>query len=60
MRLEKYKAEYAKHGLKIDPSLLAISEQVQVSLSEVLDQLNIHVDCCRMRLLSQVEFKDLY
>lgn len=60
MKLVKYNAEYAKNDLDVDPSLLAISEQVEVDLSDVFEALCIHTDCCRVRLMSQVEFKDLY
>lgn len=59
MKLEKYNETYIDGALDIDPSLLAISEQIQVDLSDIYEALNIHLDCCRVRLMSQVEFKDM-
>ena len=46
--------------MDIDPSMLAIAESVNVDISDVFDQLHMHVDCCRARLMSQVEFKEYY
>lgn len=63
LRLEKYMAAYEKSdGIEwdIDPTMLAISEVVDIDLSDVFDQLRIYTDCCRSRLMSQVEFKEYY
>ncbi len=56
LRREKYAAAYAD----IDPYYLPISATVRVDLVDVFEQLNIHMDCCRTRLLTQVEFKNIY
>jgi len=45
---------------KIDPAMLAITENVNVDLSDVFEQLCITQDCCMVRLTTQVEFKELY
>lgn len=58
MRREKYIAAYGTD--EIDPSILAISSTVDVDLIDVFDQLRVHTDCCRARLMSQVEFKEYY
>jgi DNA-directed RNA polymerase subunit N (RpoN/RPB10) len=50
----------AEHNIDTDPSMLAIDEDLQVDLSEVFKMLNIHTECCRSVLMSQVKFNDLY
>jgi len=45
---------------EFDPILLPISEDVQVNMGPVFDSLHIHLECCRTRLTTLVEFKDIY
>lgn len=58
MRNELYMTTFG-HTV-FDPSMLAIMPDLQVELGEVLDNLHLHLDCCRARMLTQVEFKELY
>lgn len=63
MRLDKYMKEYeSKDGIDydIDPSMLAIAGAVEIDLIDVFEQLHITHDCCRARLMGQVEFKEYY
>ena len=60
MRLAKYAEAYAEIDLDIDPMILAITETIQVDISDIYDQLNIHMDCCKVRLCTQVEFSSIY
>jgi DNA-directed RNA polymerase subunit N (RpoN/RPB10) len=51
----------SEHGeLNIDPDVVAFSDTLQVHTGDILDKLNLKLDCCRARMLSQVEFYDLY
>lgn len=60
MRRAKYSAAYGDLEDDFDPSLIALNEAIQVDLTDVFDSLGIHMDCCRIRLNTQVEFKELY
>ncbi len=40
----------------IDPVLISLSEEAQIDLRDVYEQLNVHLQCCRVRLLTEVEF----
>lgn len=62
MKAAKRSDAYSKGGLEVDPNLLPISEDVQVDLVDVFDELNMDkdVDCCRVRLMTQVQFKEMY
>lgn len=44
----------------MDPIILAITEGVNVNMEEILDQLMIFTDCCRGRMITQVQFKEVY
>ena len=60
MRRAKYIQAYGEFYNEIDPSILAITESIQVTLEDVFDQLNIDLICCRTRLLTQVTFDSIY
>ncbi len=61
MRIDAYKKALNDSRFeKIDPAMLAITENVDVDLSDVFAQLCITQGCCQVRLITQVEFKDLY
>jgi DNA-directed RNA polymerase subunit N (RpoN/RPB10) len=60
LKLEKYNQEFVENELDIDPNLFAISEHIQVELDDIFEILCIKTDCCRAKLMSQVEFKELY
>ena len=42
-----------------DPTMIAIVG-IHVDLGDILDDLQIHNDCCRVRIMQQVEFKEVY
>lgn len=65
MRRAKYeqackKADKNADNTDIDPSSIPLTESLQVDLVDVFEQLNLHLDCCRIRIQSQVEFKNIY
>lgn len=63
LRIQKYNEAFNKNEASkydIDPNMLSISEIVDVDLTDVFEQLNIHTDCCRTRLTTQVQFKEYY
>lgn len=60
MRDRKYATAYADLGMDIDPIQIAISGAMDVDLADVFEQLNLHLDCCRTRMHTQVEFREFY
>jgi hypothetical protein len=60
MRLAKYAEAYAKLDTDIDPSQFPFCEDIQVDLGDIFDLLHLHLDCCRVRICTQVEFTTLY
>jgi DNA-directed RNA polymerase subunit N (RpoN/RPB10) len=46
-------------NLNTSPEFLPISSDMEVPLNDVFKQLHVNTQCCRARLLSQVEFSDL-
>lgn len=60
LRAAKYTEAYVEFGEDIDPAFLAISDLVQVDLTDVFDALHIHMECCKVRIQTQVEFKNVY
>lgn len=60
LKSRKFATAYAALGMDIDPVQIAISGELDVELGDVLDQLNLHLDCCRTHIITQVEFKELY
>ena len=59
MKLSKYSVLYDDTGVDIDPSLLAISDNMQLELSDEFEELNIHMECCKTRLLGMVSMNEL-
>lgn len=57
LRAKKFAATIGEEN--IDPTLLSITD-VQVQLDDVLTLLHLHTTCCRVRILTQVEFKEYY
>ena len=60
LRAAKYAAKYAELGIDIDPTAIPIVETIQVDLSDIFEILNLHMDCCRNHIQTQVEFKSIY
>lgn len=44
----------------IDPAMTAVITGLSVQLGDVLDDLGFKNECCRSRLISYVEFKEVY
>ncbi len=60
MRLTVYASVLDEFNDDIDPAILSITDECQIDMSDIFDQLNITMMCCRVALLTQVEFKALY
>lgn len=61
LRAERYVAAYKRADAgAIDPAMLAITESIHVDISDILDMLHLHTDCCRMRMQTQVEINSIY
>jgi DNA-directed RNA polymerase subunit N (RpoN/RPB10) len=58
IRRERLAEEFGEEAL--DPTMIAIIQDVQIELGDVLDQLHLHNECCRVRMITQVEFKEVY
>jgi hypothetical protein len=58
MRDERIREKFGDHTL--NPDILAISEDLQVDIGDIFPMLHITCDCCKARLVSQIEFKELY
>ena len=46
--------------VELDPTATALSELLRADISDIFEALHLENDCCRARIMSQVEFKDLY
>jgi DNA-directed RNA polymerase subunit N (RpoN/RPB10) len=44
----------------IDPDVAIFTPELQVEMGDILDQLNLKLQCCRARMLTQVPFYDVY
>jgi DNA-directed RNA polymerase subunit N (RpoN/RPB10) len=58
MKRERYIEEFGEESF--DPTMIAVITRLQVELGDILDSLHLHKDCCRVRMLTQVEFKEVY
>ena len=58
MRADKFALEFGDTDIK--PNLVSLNDELQVELDDILNMLNITHDCCRTRMMSQIEFKELY
>lgn len=47
-------------GRPIDPSVLATVDDMQPAMGADLTALGLTAECCRLRMLSCVEFKEIY
>ena len=45
---------------EFDPYMLPITEAATVEMGDVLDAMGLRLDCCRGRMVGQVEFKSCY
>ncbi len=60
MRISKYSEALSELDDDVDPAILCIIEDIRVELGDVLNSLKIFTMCCRVKLITQVEFKSLY
>lgn len=44
----------------VDPSIIPLTDDLQIEMAPVFEALHINLDCCRARMLAQVEFTDVY
>jgi DNA-directed RNA polymerase subunit N (RpoN/RPB10) len=58
MRADRIAEVYG--DVEFDPVAAALSELLKCDLNDIFDTLHVHNTCCRARLMSQVEFKDIY
>ena len=58
LRADKYAEEFG--DAVFDPSAIALSEVLQSDIGDIFDTLHLENDCCRARIMTQVEFKELY
>jgi DNA-directed RNA polymerase subunit N (RpoN/RPB10) len=58
IRADRLAEEFGDEAL--DPTMIAIIKDVQIEMGDVLDQMHLHNECCRARMLTQVEFKEVY
>lgn len=60
LRAAEYATYMEKNHVHIDPDKIQYSEEVIVYLREVFETLHIDMQCCKARLLTQVEYKHIY
>lgn len=60
MRLKQYIEVYKTLPTKLDPVKVAFSRDINMNMSGIFDALGLHLVCCRGKMTSQVEFKDIY
>jgi len=58
LRAAEFRKKFGK--LEIDPGMIATAEDLQVELDGVFKMLHLNLQCCRVRMMSQIEFKELY
>lgn len=58
MKEDLYISEFG--DMVIDPSIIPLTDTLQISLTPIFDALHIHLDCCKSRLMTGVQFKEIY
>ncbi len=58
MRRDLFVSEFG--DIDIDPALIPLTQDFQVELGSILDSMGLTMSCCRTKMISQVEFKELY
>jgi len=59
MKFDKQQAYFEAHAIDVDPAILPIVDDIDISVGDILDQLNIRLECCRVKIMTQVMFKDM-
>lgn len=61
LRIETLKTlNLVDDGMDIDPSMYMLIEDMPRILKNTFEMLNIHRDCCRVRLMTMTEYKTYY
>ena len=60
LRADAYVAYFRDRGIEIAPDFIPISDNIQVELRDVFAELNVDAQCCKARLMTQVEFTEYY
>lgn len=60
LKRRKYEEYFKKTGIEIAPTRVPICTDVQIDVGDILDALHIKCECCRTRMISQIEFKEYY
>jgi DNA-directed RNA polymerase subunit N (RpoN/RPB10) len=60
LKMEKYTEAFGNIDLNIDPSILALITDIPIDMTDVFEKLHVDLDCCRARLVTQVEFTEYY
>lgn len=60
IKLARYQEVYEKSDYVYDPKTMALNTRIQVEMGDVLDALGLKMECCRARMITQIEFKDFW
>lgn len=63
MRKDRYAAALKEKGIDVDTAnheMIQSNEGVSVELGDILDKLGVRMECCRVKLLTQVQFYSIY
>lgn len=60
LRHKRIQEAILKAGRVIDPSVLATVDDLQPSMGADLTALGLSAECCRLRMMACVEFKEVY
>lgn len=58
MQKEKYTSRFG--DIEFDPDMIAVNPALQVEVGDILDDLKLTNECCRTKMICQVEFKEVY
>ena len=58
MRRQRYVEHFGDYVF--DPTVLATVDSLGVDTSDIFKTLHLDSECCRARMMTQVEFKELY
>jgi DNA-directed RNA polymerase subunit N (RpoN/RPB10) len=59
-RQEKMRSVLAEHKGEILPEMMALCDDLQPMMGDILDTFGMTRECCRQKLLTTCEFSDYY
>lgn len=60
LRNQAYADGLSIHISELDDEYITIArEDLQIPLQQILDDLGLHLECCRTRMIANVEFREL-